>query len=105
MHGLATLCHEVRQDGNNGSRRPTPRRASPLLDPELHVPRLRGARDDAAGRFDPARRTRADEEAGRSRLPGSATRRPAKATWPRGRGRKSVTGDGNQWLKFAQLLI
>ena len=36
MHGLAPLCHEVRKDGNNGSRWPTHRRASPLLDPELH---------------------------------------------------------------------
>jgi len=34
-HGLATICHEVRKDGNNGSPWPTPPRASPLLDPEL----------------------------------------------------------------------
>ena len=36
MHGLAAICHEARKGGYNGSRRPTHRRASPLLDPEPH---------------------------------------------------------------------
>ena len=34
MHGLATICHEARKGGHSGSRRPTHRRASPLLDPD-----------------------------------------------------------------------
>jgi hypothetical protein len=31
MHGLTTICHEIRKDGHNGSRRPKHRRASALL--------------------------------------------------------------------------